>query len=45
MHSNIDILRMEQAFHVGYQEGDKVFYVSPTNWQGHEKSFHDHEGY
>jgi hypothetical protein len=24
-------LKMEQAFHMGYQEGNKVFYVSPTN--------------
>jgi hypothetical protein len=31
---NIDILKMEHAFHSGYKEGDKVFYVSPTNWQG-----------
>jgi hypothetical protein len=27
----IDILKMEQAFHMGYREGDKVFYLSPTN--------------
>jgi hypothetical protein len=30
----INILKMEQAFHGGYMEGNKVFYVSPTNWQG-----------
>ncbi len=34
---------MECAFHVGYQDGDKVFYVSPTSQQGHEESFHDHK--
>jgi hypothetical protein len=27
----INILKMEQAFHGGYREGDKVFYVSLTN--------------
>jgi len=27
----IDILKMEHAFHMGYREGDKVFYLSPTN--------------
>lgn len=31
---NIDILKMKHAFHSGYKEGDKVFYVSPTNQQG-----------
>jgi hypothetical protein len=24
----INILKMEQAFHMGYKEGDKVFYLS-----------------
>jgi hypothetical protein len=28
---NIDILKMEQAFHMGYREGNKVLYMSPTN--------------
>jgi len=28
----IDILKMQQAFHGKYREGNKVFYVSPTNW-------------
>jgi hypothetical protein len=28
----IDVFKMEQAFHMGYREGNKVFYVSPTNW-------------
>jgi len=32
----IDVLKMEQAFHMGYREGDKVFYVFATNWQGEE---------
>jgi hypothetical protein len=27
----INILKMEQAFHGGYREGDKVLYISPTN--------------
>ncbi len=27
----INILKMEQAFHMGYKEGDKVYYLSPTN--------------
>ncbi len=27
----IDILKMEHAFHMGYNEGDKVFYLFPTN--------------
>ncbi len=30
----IDILKMEQAFHMGYREGDKVFYLSLTSWKG-----------
>lgn len=32
----IDVLKMEHAFHMGYKEGDKVFYVSTTIWQGEE---------
>jgi hypothetical protein len=31
---NIDILKMEQTFHMGYKEGNKVFYLSLTNWKG-----------
>jgi hypothetical protein len=27
----INILKMEQTFQTGYQEGDKVFYVSLLN--------------
>jgi hypothetical protein len=27
----IDVLKMEQAFRFRYQEGNKVFYVSPLN--------------
>jgi hypothetical protein len=27
----IDVLKMEHAFQMGYQKGNKVFYVSPTN--------------
>jgi hypothetical protein len=33
----IDILKMEQAFHMGYKEDDKVFYRSLTNWKGEEE--------
>ncbi len=28
----IDVLKMEHAFQMGYREGNKVFYVFPTNW-------------
>jgi len=27
----INVLKMEQMFQMGYWNGDKVFYVSPTN--------------
>jgi hypothetical protein len=27
---------------MGYQEGDKVFYVFPTNWQGEEAFVANH---
>jgi hypothetical protein len=27
----INVLKMEHAFHMGYREGDKVFYVFATN--------------
>jgi hypothetical protein len=27
----INVLKMEQVFQMGYREGDKVFYVPPTN--------------
>jgi hypothetical protein len=30
----IDIFKMKQSFHMGYNEGDKVFYLSSTNWKG-----------
>ncbi len=33
----IDILKFEPAFHMGYKEGDKVFYLSLTNQQGEEE--------
>jgi hypothetical protein len=36
----IDVVKMEHAFHMGYREGDKVFYVFATNWQG-EKTLVD----
>jgi hypothetical protein len=32
----IDVLKMEHAFHMGYREGDEVFYVFTTIWQGEE---------
>ncbi len=31
---NIDILKMEQVFHMGHGEEDKVFYLFPMNWKG-----------
>jgi hypothetical protein len=39
----IDILKMEQAFHGGYKEGDKMFYVSSTNGQGGVESIVGYE--
>jgi hypothetical protein len=39
----IDVLKMEQTFHFGYQEGDKVFYVSPLEWKGQEELVDGHE--
>jgi hypothetical protein len=39
----IDVHKMEQAFHSGYHEGDKVFYVLPLNWKGEEYFIDDHE--
>jgi len=38
----INVLKMEQAFQMGYQEGNKVFYVFPINWQGEEAFVADH---
>jgi len=38
MHAfDTDILKMEQAIHMGYKEGDKGFYLFSTNWKGEEK--------
>jgi hypothetical protein len=28
----INVLKMEHAFQMAYQKGNKAFYVSPTNW-------------
>jgi len=39
----INVLKMEHAFHFGYREGDKVFYVLPLNWKGKEEFIDDHE--
>ncbi len=36
---NIDVLKLEHAFQIGYCKGDKVFYVSPLNWKGKEEFF------
>ncbi len=33
----IDVLKMEQAFQIGYCEGEKVFYVFPLSWEGEEE--------
>jgi hypothetical protein len=38
----INVFKMEHAFQMGFQKGDKVFYVSPTNWQGEEAFVADH---
>jgi hypothetical protein len=38
----IDVFKIEQVFQMGYQEGDKVLYVSPINWQGEEALVADH---
>jgi len=39
----IDVLKMEQAFHFGYREGDKVFYALPLNYKGQKEFVDDHE--
>lgn len=39
---NIDVLKMEQAFHMGYWEGDKVFYVFPLNQKGKQEFLNQH---
>jgi hypothetical protein len=28
----IDVFKIKQVFQMGYQEGNKVLYVSPINW-------------
>ncbi len=33
-----NVMKMEQAFQMGYREGERAFYVSPQNWQGETKS-------
>ncbi len=33
---NIDILKIEHAFHMGYNEGEKGFYLSIMKWKGKE---------
>jgi hypothetical protein len=38
----INVLKMEHAFQMGFREGDKVFYVFPTNWQGEQAFVADH---
>ncbi len=32
----IDVLKMEHAFQMGYNQGEKVSFVSSKNWQGEE---------
>lgn len=39
----IDILKMENVFQMGYKEGDKIFYLSLTNWKGKENSIDEDE--
>jgi hypothetical protein len=38
----INVFKMEQAFQMGYQKGDKMFYVFPTNWKGEEEFVANH---
>jgi hypothetical protein len=38
----IDVLKMEQVFQMGYWEGNKMFYVFPTNWQREEEFVANH---
>ncbi len=33
----IDVLKMEEAFSIGYCGGHKILYVSPLNWKGKEQ--------
>ncbi len=33
-----NVMKMEQTFQMGYRVGERVFYVSPQNWQGETKS-------
>jgi hypothetical protein len=39
----IDILKMNEAFQMGYKEGDKVSYLFFTNWKGKEDLIDEHE--
>jgi hypothetical protein len=34
----IDAFKMEHAFQMGYKQGEKMFFVFPTNWQGEKIS-------
>jgi hypothetical protein len=36
-------LKMENVFQMGYKEGDKIFYLSLTNWKGEENSIDEDE--
>jgi hypothetical protein len=40
----IDMLNMEQVFHMGYREGDKVFFLFSTSWKGEEQNVSLHNG-
>ncbi len=40
---NIDIMKMKHAFQMVYKEGDKVFYLSSTNWKGEKNTIDEHE--
>ncbi len=41
----INVLKMEHVFQMGYLEGNKLFYVSPTNQKGEEEfaAYHIHK--
>jgi hypothetical protein len=34
---DIDILKIEPTFHMGYNERDKAFYLSLIKWKGKEE--------
>ncbi len=39
----INVLKMEHVFKMGYQKGEKTFYVCLTNWKGKEEEVTHHD--